>query len=86
MTGVIQFLETMGRKANLRYASKPTLHKAMSETSLDQHAQWAILRGDHAKLKMMLNARTELVCLIVHPDGNATEDVKQEVRVAANAA
>jgi hypothetical protein len=85
MSSAIQFLESMGRNAELRHASKPVLYKALDEQQVDRDAQWAILRGDTSRLGVMLGARTNLVCMIALPDADAAEDVERESSIAANA-
>ena len=85
MSSVIRFLETMGQSAGLRHAAKPVLYRALNEQQVDQDTQWAILRGDHGHLETLLGARKNLVCGIFADEGDAAEEVKQEIRLVANA-
>ena len=62
MSSVIRFLETIGGSAELRYAAKPALYKALNEHGVDQDAQWAILRGDAARLGALLGAQSKMNC------------------------
>jgi hypothetical protein len=84
MSNAIRFLETMGQNADLRHAAKPTLYKALNEQQVDQDAQWAILRGDTARLGTLLGARSEMVCGIqaAFPECDVV-DVGLEIRLIA---
>lgn len=77
MSNLINFLENLGQNAKMRRASRPTLYNAMNEHKIDAGAQWAVLRGDPAHLATMLNARTDMGCLMMAPQAHVEQTIEQ---------
>lgn len=82
MSNLINFLENLGQNAQLRRASRPTLYNAMNEQKIDAGAQWAVLRGDQARLASLLQARIDMACLMMAPQAHAEQTVEQTGRFA----
>lgn len=82
MSNLISFLENLGQNANMRQATRPALYTAMNNAQIDADAQWAILRGDQDRLASVLDARRNMVCLIMAPQAYAEEAVQLSPRLA----
>lgn len=82
MSNIIRFLETLGQNAELRHAAKPSLYSAMNAQQIEADAQWAVLRGDHARLTAVMQARRDMVCLVMAPQAHAEEAVQLTGRLA----
>ncbi len=62
MSNVIEFLDAMGRNAQLRHAGAADLALALEQAQLDPALRAAILSGDQSRLEALLGARTNVVC------------------------
>ncbi|MGB8635363.1 MAG: hypothetical protein WCD66_05365 [Rhodanobacteraceae bacterium] len=82
MSNLISFLENLGQNANMRQATRPALYTAMNNAQIDADAQWAILRGDQDRLASVLDARRDMVCLVMAPEVHAAETVELDGRLA----
>ena len=82
MSNLVDFLETIGRDASLRHAAPANLHDAMQAARIDGDAQWAVMRGDCHRVEQILQARQNMVCLIMAPQAHA-ENRLEEPRLLA---
>ena len=64
MFNVIEFLEQMGRTADLRYATGTELAQALDACRIDATARGALLAGDRAQLETLLGARRNACCIL----------------------
>lgn len=62
MSNVIEFLDAMGRNAQLRHADADTLAAALEQAQIDPALRAAVLSGDQQRLESLLGARTNVVC------------------------
>ncbi len=62
MSKVIEFLNSMGGDAQLRYADATQLAAALDSTQIGSELRDAILGCDQARLAMLLGARTNVIC------------------------
>ncbi|WP_257386258.1 hypothetical protein [Tahibacter caeni] len=62
MSKVIEFLNSMGGDARLRYADAAQLAAVLERTQIDPAVRDAILGSDQAALAALLGARTNVVC------------------------
>lgn len=62
MSKVIEFLNSMGGDAQLRYADAKQLAAALERTQIDPALRDAILGSDQERLAALLGARTNVVC------------------------
>jgi hypothetical protein len=62
MSNVIEFLDAMGRDAQLRHADAGTLAVALEQAQIDPALRAAVLSGDQQRLESLLGARTNVVC------------------------
>jgi len=67
MTDVIEFLERMGRDAQLRHASEAVLEEAMRDAHLSAPARAALMGGDRAALKAVIGAHDNVCCMVNVP-------------------
>jgi len=76
MTDIIDFLEELGKNANIRL-DKVDIESLLVNDDFDEQAKQAILNKDANAIEMILNARSKIVCLIVpaeDDDDNEEED------------
>ncbi|HET7062966.1 MAG TPA: hypothetical protein VFI49_01735 [Rudaea sp.] len=67
MSNGLNFLENMGRSANLRHASAQQLQHAMRGQQIAPAMQLAILNQDQAQVEMLLDARNKIYCALMTP-------------------
>ena len=68
MTDVIEFLERMGRDAELRHASSEVLQRAMRDAQMSPRAKAALMGGDRAEIEAVMGTEGNVCCLIHAPD------------------
>jgi hypothetical protein len=73
MSNLIRFLETLGQNAELRHAATPAIYKALNEQRIEPEAQWAVLRGDQAKLNSLAGSATPMGCVMLAPEMHLVE-------------
>lgn len=87
MSNVIEFLEKMGREAQLRHASAAELATALNQQAVDPELHAAILAGDQRRLEAVLGARTNVICGMAPAEEEAPskdkEKEEEEIRFAA---
>lgn len=66
MSNVIEFLESMGRDATLRHASRDQILSAMMSANVDAAFHEPILNADAPRLETALNAKPN-VCAVIFP-------------------
>jgi hypothetical protein len=76
MSDVIEFLERLGRDAQLRHATDAQIGAALARTSIDPRLQAAILDEDQQQLEALLGADTNVCCMIFVPEDD--EDAPPE--------
>jgi hypothetical protein len=82
MSEVIEFLEQLGKDANLRHASQAEIGQALARTQIDPSVQAAILNEDQRQLEALLGADTNVCCMIFVPEDE--DDVPPEEDFVGN--
>jgi hypothetical protein len=75
MADVIEFLERMGRDAQLRHASEAVLDQAMRDARMSPGVRAVLLRGDRAEIEAIAGAESNVCCTVHAPDPD--DEVKQ---------
>ena len=70
MSNFMEFLEQMGRDAQLRYATSNGLEQALMRAQIGPAARAAVLAGDRRQLEVLLGATGNTFCGIYVPDGD----------------
>ncbi len=83
MVDVIDFLERMGRDAELRHASDAVLERAMREAQMDALTRTALMSGDRVDIEAALGAKTNVCCAIFTPGDEEPPPQGVERRKAA---
>ena len=83
MTDIIDFLEKLGRDAQLRHAGCGEIRDALAAARIEKTAAAAILAGDECTLAARLGARSNLCCLIFAPRREPEEQPDKEDEVPA---
>ena len=81
MSNVIDFLERLGKDAQLRHASDGALEQALINAEIDPAVREAILMHDQRRLEHLLGATTNVCCVIyapMHEDGDEADDKRQD--------
>jgi len=65
MSNIIDFLETVGQDATLRYASAEKMQHMLADSQVDEEVQEAVLAGDKHRLSELLRAKT--TCCMLMP-------------------
>jgi hypothetical protein len=68
MSNVIDFLERMGRDAQLRSATGLEVEAALVRAGIEPSARAAILSGDQLQLESLVGASHNICCMINVPD------------------
>ena len=68
MSSVIEFLEQMGRDAQLRRATAPEIEAAMIQAGFEPGLRTAILAEDPRLLESWMGAGHNICCLVNAPD------------------
>jgi|SwirhisoilCB3_FD_contig_31_3939740_length_460_multi_3_in_0_out_0_1 hypothetical protein len=73
MTDVIEFLERMGRDAQLRHASEAVLEQAMRDAQMSPRARAALTGGDRDEIEAVIGAESNVCCVVYAPDQDDEE-------------
>ena len=73
MSGIISFLEELGRRSDLKIDGL-NIEALMENEDFDPDVRKAILNKDQKALEMMLDARSKIVCLIAPAKEDDDED------------
>lgn len=65
MSNIIDFLETVGQNASLRYASPEKMQHVLADSQVDNELQEAVLAGDQQRLSELLRAKN--TCCMLMP-------------------
>jgi len=76
MADVIEFLERMGRDAQLRHASEAVLEQAMRDAHLSPSARAALMCGDRADIEAAIGADGRVSGIVWVPDAPGTQEPK----------
>jgi hypothetical protein len=68
MPNVIDFLEQMGRDAQLRFATGLEVEAALTRAGIEPSVRAAILGGDQLLLESLVGASHNICCMINVPD------------------
>jgi hypothetical protein len=83
---IIDFLERIGKDAELRYASEMALARALNDAHMSPPAHAALLSGGRGGIEAVLNTDNNNVCCMVFaptPEGEAEESDKPRQQEAA---
>lgn len=80
---VIDFLERMGKDAELRHASEAPLARALNDAQVNPLAHAALLRGDRGGIEAVINGDSNSVCCMVFApipegEGKGSDKLKQK--------
>ncbi|KZC15833.1 hypothetical protein RHOFW510R12_03800 [Rhodanobacter sp. FW510-R12] len=64
MSNIVDFLETVGQNASLRYASNGEMQRMLADTRIDPEVRDAVLAKDQARLTALAGARN-VCCMLV---------------------
>ena len=70
MSNFMEFLETMGQDAQLRYATSDELEQALMRAQIDPAVRAAVLAGDQRRLEVLLGATANTFCGVLVPEGD----------------
>jgi len=65
MSNIIEFLETIGQNASLRYASTREMQHMLADSQMDQDVREAVLAKDQQRLSELLRAKN--TCCMLMP-------------------
>lgn len=65
MSNIIDFLETIGQDASLRYASSGEMQHMLADSQVDQDVMEAVLAKDQRRLSELLRAKN--TCCVLMP-------------------
>ncbi len=65
MSNIINFLETIGQNASLRYASAGEMQRMLDDSQMDQDVKEAVLAKDQQRLSELLRAKN--TCCMLMP-------------------
>jgi len=81
MSNVIDFLERLGKDAQLSRANDAALAQALAEAQIDPAVREAILLRDQHQLEALLGASSNVCCMIIAPareDDDAAEEQEEK--------
>jgi hypothetical protein len=78
MSKVIDFLERLGKDAQLRHASDSELEQALAHAQIDPAVREAILLRDQRRLEALLGASPNVCCMILAPAREEDEAADEE--------
>jgi hypothetical protein len=73
MADIIEFLERMGRDAQLRHAPDAVLEQAMRAAQLSASARAALMGGDRADLEAVIGGEGNVCCVVYAPEPDGPE-------------
>lgn len=82
MSNVIEFLAQMGQTANLRYATRSELARALDACRIAPAARSALLAGDRPRIEALLGAEPN-VCCMIYPTNDGDPAAKEMVACPA---
>ncbi len=80
---VIEFLERMGKDAELRYASEAVLERALTDAQMTFPVRAALMSKDRGEIEAVLAANTNVCCAIYAPVPEEDESHKSREQQAA---
>lgn len=80
MADVIEFLERMGRDAQLRHASDAVLEQAMREAQMGPRVRAALMGGDRAEIEAVIGAESDFCCLVWAPQPDVEEQQPKSLK------
>jgi len=80
MSNAIAFLEAMGQNAELRHAGRAELYYELITHEVDAEAKGAILRGDGARLGLLLGSSAIASCSLFPGKGDEDESEEEPSR------
>ena len=83
MSNVIDFLERLGKDADLRYAPHPELDHAMQEAQMSPEVRAALISGDQHSLEKLLGVSANVCCAIHVPLQEDEEGANEKEKVKA---
>ena len=78
MSNVFDFLERLGRDAQLNRASDAELEQVMARADIDPAVREAILLRDQQRLEQLLGADANVCCMIIAPAREQDEDEDED--------
>ena len=78
MSNIIDFLERLGRDADLRRATNEQMEEALEEAGIEPVGQAAILGNDRQTLETLLHAADNVCCMVFKEDEEEEEEQEGE--------
>lgn len=81
MKNVINFLERLGKDAQLKNLSAEQLSEMVNDTQLSDAVRLALQEGNVAELEQLLDTRHKIICYVVaptEPEQQPSEDEPDE--------
>lgn len=85
MKNVINFLERLGKDAQLKNLSAEQLNEMVNDAQLADAVRLALQEGNVAELEMILNVRHKIVCMIApaEPEQEPEDDDGENEKVVS---
>jgi hypothetical protein len=83
---IIEFLEKLGQDADLRHATTAELNAALMHADIDDSARAVVLQKDQRLLEELLDAGSNVCCMIAMPqtEDDEEEEAEEEKEVEAD--
>jgi hypothetical protein len=77
MTNVVDFLDRVGRDAELRYATAEEIERVLAQEQIGPAMRGALF-DDGAQLEALLGAQPNICCMVHQPDEEPEEEEEEE--------
>lgn len=74
MSNIIDFLERLGRDAQLRHAPSVAVEQALVRAHVPEVLRSALLADDPRRLELLLGAQANVCCMVHAPDEEEEEE------------
>ena len=74
MSNIVDFLERLGRDAQLRYAASAEVEEALLRAQIAPALRAALLAEDSRRLEALLGVKANVCCMVHVPDDDDDDD------------
>jgi len=78
MSNIVDFLERLGRDAQLRYAASAEVEEALLRAQIAPALRAALLAEDSRRLEALLGVKANVCCMVHVPDDDDDDDEDEE--------
>jgi uncharacterized membrane protein YukC len=78
MSNVVDFLDRIGRDAQLRYATAEEIERVLAQEQIDPAVGQALFEENRAQLEALLGAAGNICCMVHQPDEEEEEEPEEE--------